>query len=107
MSPDTAAKGFQAMGSDARLNVLLTLIRAGEGGLPVGEIQSRTGITASTLSHHIRVLVDAGVIEQRRSGRTTVTYAAYDHLSKLADFILSECCVDDSIAKQSNVAEQA
>lgn len=94
MSPDIAASSFQAMGSDARLSVLRALIRAGDTGLNVGDIQHRTGIPASTLSHHIRVLADAGVIEQHRQGRATMTRAAFDHLRDLADFILSECCND-------------
>jgi DNA-binding transcriptional ArsR family regulator len=94
MTPETAARSFQAMGSEARMKVLQVLIRAGAEGLAVGEIQARTGIAASTLSHHIRVLAEAGVIEQRREGRTTVTRAAYGHLRALAGYILSECCAD-------------
>ena len=94
MDQSLAADSFQAMGSDARLAVLRTLIRAGQPGLAVGEIQARTGIAASTLSHHIRVLVDAGVIRQRREGRTIVNTAAFDHLEALAGFILTECCAD-------------
>ena len=82
------------MGSVARLSVLQALIRAGDPGLAVGDIQEKTGIAASTLSHHIRILADAGVIEQRREGRTTITTAAYDHLRALANYILSECCSD-------------
>ncbi len=94
MKPETAAISFQAMGSDARLAVLRSLIRAGEAGLSVGDIQERTGIAASTLSHHIKVLAEAGVIHQHREGRTTLTHAAFDHLRELADFILLECCND-------------
>ena len=36
---DLAAQGFAAMGSEARLKVLKTLIRAGEEGLTVGDQQ--------------------------------------------------------------------
>lgn len=107
MTPETAAASFQAMGSDARLSVLQVLIRAGEGGLSVGEIQTRTGIAASTLSHHIRVLAAAGVIEQHREGRNTVTRAAYDHLRELAAYILSECCNDAAPAARQDHHEAA
>ena len=82
------------MGSEARLSVLKALVRAGDEGLPVGTIQERTGIAPSTLSHHIKTLSDAGVIEQTRLGRTVMTKAAYDHLQDLAEYILAECCRD-------------
>ena len=100
MSPENAAIGFHAMGSAARLTVLQALIRAGDEGLSVGDIQDRTGIAPSTLSHHIKMLVEAGVIEQERQGRSTITRAAYDHLRELADYILKECCrdVEDPVA---------
>lgn len=107
MTPSSAAASFQAMGSEARLTVLQALIRAGDAGLSVGDIQIRTGIAASTLSHHIRVLADAGVIDQHREGRTTVTRAAYGHLRELAAYILSECCNDAAPAARDLNREDA
>ena len=46
---EEAAQGFAAIGSEARLQVLLTLVKAGKAGLNVGEIGSRTQMPASTL----------------------------------------------------------
>jgi len=43
MDATTAAQGFAAAGSEPRLAVLLALVRAGEAGLTVGEIQVRVG----------------------------------------------------------------
>lgn len=88
------AGGFAAMGSEARLTVLKALIRAGEPGLTVGEIQTRTGIAPSTLAHHLKFLLAGGVIVQERMGRSTITRANFGALKGLADFILSECCAD-------------
>ena len=90
----TASQGFSAMGSEARLEVLRALVRAGETGLQVGVIQDRTGIPASTLAHHLKFLAGAGLIEQERKGRAVVNRAAFDHLQDLAEFILKECCTD-------------
>ena len=83
------------MGSEARLKVLKTLVRAGEAGLTVGEIQDRTGIAPSTLAHHLRFLAAGGVVQQEKIGRTTINRASYDELRALAQFILSECCADE------------
>lgn len=96
MTPEEAAQGFAAMGSESRLEILRVLVRAGEQGLTVGEVGARTGVPPSTLAHHLKFLVAAGVLEQERMGRSVVTRAAFDHLQALAGFILSECCVDQT-----------
>jgi len=91
---EAAAQGFAAMGSEARLHVLQTLVKAGPGGLTVGDIQARSGMAASTLAHHLRFLASAGLIEQEKDGRSVISRAAYQRLEALAGFILKECCVD-------------
>ncbi|CUK11291.1 Helix-turn-helix domain protein [Ruegeria denitrificans] len=98
---ETAAAGFSAMGSEARLKVLRTLVRAGQAGLTVGEIQERTGIAPSTLAHHLRFLAAGGVVEQEKVGRSTINRACYDELRNLAQFILAECCADE-VGKAAN-----
>ncbi|AXS42073.1 metalloregulator ArsR/SmtB family transcription factor [Breoghania sp. L-A4] len=92
---EEAAQGFAAIGSEARLVVLLTLVKAGRAGLSVGDIQTRTGMAASTLAHHLRFLTSAGLIRQEKAGRTVMNHAAYGHLEALAGYILKECCADE------------
>jgi len=94
MQWEEAAQGFAAMGSEARLKALKVLIRAGEPGLTVGEIQQRTGIAPSTLAHHLKFLAAGGVVTQEKMGRTTINRASFETLEGLARFILSECCAD-------------
>lgn len=94
MEWDQAATGFAAMGSEARLQVLRTLVRAGDRGMTVSEIQEKTGIAPSTLAHHLKTMGDAGLISQQKAGRSVINTAAFDHLNRLANFILSECCAD-------------
>ena len=62
MQWEEAAQGFAAMGSEARLQVLRCLIRAGRDGLMVSEIQQRSGIAPSTLAHHLKFLTGAGAV---------------------------------------------
>lgn len=98
MDWDSAAASFSALGSEARLLVLKTLVRAGPEGLPVADIQERTGIAASTLTHHLKFLAAAGVVDQERNGRSIISRAAFDHLEALAEFLLCECCADQQKA---------
>lgn len=95
LSIEEAAQGFAAIGSEARLQVVLVLVRAGNSGLSVGDIQARTGMPASTLAHHLRFLTSAGLVAQEKSGRTVLNRAAFDHLEALAGYILKECCADE------------
>ncbi|NJM34739.1 MAG: winged helix-turn-helix transcriptional regulator [Rhodomicrobium sp.] len=91
---EEAAQGFAAIGSEARLQVVLTLVRAGKNGLSVGEIQSRTGMAASTLAHHLRFLASASLIEQEKISRTVISRANFDRLGILGDYIMRQCCAD-------------
>ena len=91
-----AAQGFSAIGSEPRLEVLLALVRAGPGGLNVGDIQKRLGIPASTLTHHLRFLAAAGLIEQSKDGRSIRNHAAFERIEELAAYLLRECCADQS-----------
>lgn len=89
------ASAFAALGSEQRLSVLRTLVRAGPDGLSIGELGQRTGVTGSTLTHHMKILAQAGLVQQTRQGRSIICAAvAYPELSALADFLLRECCAD-------------
>lgn len=91
---EQAAQGFAAIGSEPRLEVLRTLVRAGPEGLSVGDIQKRLGIAGSTLTHHLRFLASAGLIEQTRSGRVIRNLAAFARIEELATYLLAECCAE-------------
>jgi len=93
--PEDAAAAFAALGSPVRLAILRVLVRAGQPGLSVGALQDRLGMAGSTLSHHLRALIDAGLLEQRREGRSLICGARYDRVRALSEFLLSECCEDE------------
>lgn len=90
-----AAASFAALGSEQRLMVLRSLVRAGPEGLSIGELGTRTNVTGSTLTHHLKLLSAAGLVKQQRQGRSTICAAvAYQEVEALANFLLTECCAD-------------
>ena len=92
-----AAAAFSALGSEQRLSVLRVIVRAGPDGLRIGELGERSGVTGSTLTHHMKILSQAGLVEQTRQGRSIICVgAAYAEMRALSDFLLSECCADSS-----------
>ena len=94
LQPHEAASTFAALGSEQRLSVLRALVRAGGGGLAVGAVAERTGVTGSTLTHHLRLLALAGLVRQSREGRQIMCSVDHDAVRRLSEYLLSECCAD-------------
>lgn len=95
MPVERAASTFAALGSEQRLGVLRSLVRAGPEGLTIGVLGDRCGVSGSTLTHHMKILSAAGLVRQVRDGRQIICIAAdYSEMEQLAAYLLSECCAD-------------
>ncbi len=89
-----AATAFAALGSEARLSILRRLVRAGSEGLPIGALGEDVGVTGSVPTHHVKHLVSAGLVEQRRDGRRILCSVVIAEVEALSSFLISECCAD-------------
>lgn len=90
-----AASTFAALGSEQRLGVLRSLVRAGPEGLTIGTLSDRCGVSGSTLTHHMKILSAAGLVRQVRDGRQIICIAAdYAEMEALVAFLTNECCAD-------------
>ena len=63
------AKGFGALADPARLQILSLLSAAPSGEVCVCEFVGPIGKSQPTVSHHLRVLADAGLVEGERRGK--------------------------------------
>ena len=94
MEHEIAAAQLEAIGNQTRLRLYRILVRAGADGLPVGHVQEKLGIAASTLSHHVKRLVDTGLVTQERQATTLICRAHYPAMQSLIGFLADECCAD-------------
>jgi len=94
MKLEQAALQLEALGNPTRLNIYRILVRAGAEGLPVGSIQDKLGIPASTLSHHCKRLLDTGLVSQERHATTLICRAQYPAMQALLGYLADECCAD-------------
>ena len=92
MDNEIAVKRLGELGHSTRMSVFRLLVKAGDQGLPVGDIQKHLDIAAATLSHHLHRLVSAGLVKQRRDGRTLFCIAQMGALREVIGFLDQECC---------------
>lgn len=95
MNIETAASQLEALGNATRLTIYRTLVRAGGNGLPVGKLQLKLDIAASTLSHHIKKLVEVNLVSQERQATTLICRANYASMNGLVGYLADECCLDE------------
>jgi ArsR family transcriptional regulator len=86
------AEQLGALGHPVRLAILRFVVQAGPEGAPAGAIQAHVELPASTLSHHLKRLVDAGVMQTRGEGTFHYYSADYDALRKLTAYLWEDCC---------------
>jgi DNA-binding transcriptional ArsR family regulator len=89
----SAARALEALGNPKRLAIYRLLVRAGDHGLAVGDVQRALGIPASTLSHHVAWLGRAGLVTQERLGREIRCRVDYGVMRGLVGFLTEACCV--------------
>jgi len=86
------ADRFAALGAEPRLGILRLLLSAHPAGMNAGEVQEELEIPASTLSHHLEKLKQAGLANVRRDGTFLWYTANIDALREVLGFLYEECC---------------
>lgn len=65
---------FTAIGDETRQLILLTLLRSDLTGIRVGEIAQKTHLTRPSVSHHLQILKEAGIVAMRKEGTKNYYY---------------------------------
>lgn len=66
---DHIARVFKALGDPTRIR-LLSLIAAGDGGEAcICDLTEPVGLSQGTVSHHMKLLVEAGLVTREQRGR--------------------------------------
>ena len=69
MDAEKAARAFKALGDDNRLRIIELI--ASQGEMCACRILDELDIAQPTLSHHMKLLKDAGLVKARKQGRWT------------------------------------
>lgn len=86
------AEQLAALGHPIRLTILRFVVQGGPDGTSAGEIQAHVDTPASTLSHHLKRLVDAGLLQTRNEGTFHYYAPDFQSLRGLTDYLWEDCC---------------
>ena len=71
-SPKSVAKlaeQYKALGDATRLSLMLSVSASEDSEACVCDLTPRTGLSQSTVSHHLKLLVDAGLLNRAQRGK--------------------------------------
>jgi len=92
MDKATALQALAALGQETRLEVFRLLVRAGAEGVPAGEIATRLGTVQNTMSAHLKILGQAGLVQADRDGRSIRYAADMTGFRDLLAYLMEDCC---------------
>lgn len=81
------AQTFAALADQTRLDVVERLMQEGE--LPAGDLVAQAAMTAPAVSRHLKVLREAGIIQQRVEGTRRYYSVRPEALQAISDWTMS------------------
>ena len=84
-----------ALAHEHRLALFRLLVERGPDGLAAGAIAERLGLAPSSLTFHLQHLHRAGLITQRRVGRSLIYAADFAAMNGLLAYLTRNCCGRD------------
>lgn len=67
-------KVLTAIGDETRQLILLVLLQSDLNGIRVGEIAKKAHLTRPSVSHHLQILKDAGIVNMNKVGTRNYYY---------------------------------
>jgi ArsR family transcriptional regulator len=92
MDVSTTVKALSALSQESRLEAFRLLVRSGAEGLAAGEIARALNIPHNTMSSHLSILVNAGLIGSRRESRSIIYSIDFAGTRDLLSFLMEDCC---------------
>ena len=87
-----AITALSALAHPVRLEAFRLLVMREPDGLTTGQLVEASGLSQSTFSTHLAVLVKAGLVTSEKAGRQQIQRCHIDALRQLMTFLAKDCC---------------
>lgn len=92
MDEKSAVRALGALAQDVRLRIYRAVVGIGPAGLTPGALASALAVPPSTVSFHVKELLQAGLLTQERDGRHLIYRPSIDTMNALLAYLSAHCC---------------
>lgn len=92
MESSDAIAALSALAQTTRLETFRLLVRHEPSGLAAGDIARMVEVPQNTMSAHLAILSQTGLIEGERQSRSIIYRANLARFRELTLFLLRDCC---------------
>jgi len=92
MNDNHAVEMLSALAQSTRFSVFRMLMRQGKAGMAAGAIARELGVPQNTLSTHLNILSNAGLIASKREGRSLIYSVCVDDAKEFIGYLVNDCC---------------
>jgi DNA-binding transcriptional ArsR family regulator len=92
MNTKQVVGALASLAQETRLAIFRLLVERGPAGLAAGAIAERLDVPDSSLSFHLAHLTRAGLLVQRREGRSLVYSTDFGGMNSLVAYLTENCC---------------
>ena len=92
MNDTEVVKALAALAQESRLRLFRLLVVAGPEGATPSRMGEALGIAPTSISFHMKELLNAGLVSQVRDGRHIIYRAQIDSMNELLGFLTANCC---------------
>ena len=96
MDTQHALDALAGLAQKSRLALFRELVQRGPAGATPGELAETVGIAPTTLSFHLKTLLQAGLIQAEQQGRSITYRADFDAMQGLVGYLTDNCCAGDA-----------
>jgi len=99
MKTKNVITALAALAQESRLAVFRLLVQAGPEGLAASRIAEQLEIPPSSLSFHLKELMHAEMVIQKKEGRSLIYSANFETMNALLGFLTENCCGGNPCSK--------
>ena len=77
------------------MRVFRLLVRHGCSGLPAGQIATELAVNGTTLSRHLAVMEQAGLVKRSRKAQQLIYSVDFATTRDLFKYLMEDCCAGD------------